>query len=129
MKPKIKSSLILVVTLFIGIAIGFEISEIMIKKRFESFKDVREPKGFVNMFNEILKPGENQKAEVDSILLKYHKQIDSVFKSGFAVVKTQMDSMRTELSKILNKEQMDRFDKEREKMKNPPRDHKPPPSF
>lgn len=127
MKPKMKSSLILFVTLLIGIAIGFEISEIMIKKRFDSFKDVREPKGFVDMFNEILKPGDNQKSEVDSILLKYHTKVDSVFKSGFEFVKINMDSMRNELSKVLDKEQMDRFDKEREKMEKRPRDHKPPP--
>jgi len=127
MKPKIKSSLILFVTLLIGIAIGFEISEIMIKKRFEAFKDIRKPKGFVDMFDEMLKPDEKQKPVVDSVLLKYHAQIDSVFKSGFAFLKANMDSMRVELSKVLTKEQMDIFDKEREKMEKPPRNHKPPP--
>ena len=47
-KNKTKSFLIILITLIIGIAIGFEISEILeIKKRFDEFREIRAPRGFV----------------------------------------------------------------------------------
>jgi hypothetical protein len=129
MKTKLKPFLILLVTLLIGIAIGFEISEIMIKMRFDEMKAFREPKSFVNIFEDIIRPDKNQKTVIDSILLKYHVKMESVTKKGMSEVSGIMDSMKVELKPVLNQEQIKRLEAEFSRMKHfpPPRDRGMPP--
>jgi hypothetical protein len=117
---KAKSLLVLLITLVIGVAIGFEISEIMLKNRFEEMKSFREPKGFVNIFEDIIKPDNNQKPIVDSILVKYHKKMEAVTRSGMAQVSVMMDSMQVELKTAINEEQFHRLNNEMTRMKNRP---------
>jgi len=116
-KTKTKTFLIILITLIIGIAIGFEVSEILIRKRFDEFKNLRQPKGFVGIFENMIKPDENQKPILDSIILKFHKRINNTM----AIVKMQMDkqidSLSVELKPYLTKEQMDRFKNEMMRMK------------
>ncbi|MDR3626538.1 MAG: hypothetical protein P4L45_06880 [Ignavibacteriaceae bacterium] len=120
----IKSLLILVITLVIGIAIGFEISEISIKKHFEKMDSFRKPEGFIKIFDGIIKPDNIQKAGIDSILFAYHEKIEKITHSGMDSVSKMMDSMNVELKTKLNKEQAARLDEEMQRMKkNPP----PPP--
>jgi hypothetical protein len=124
MKPSIKAFLILTITLVIGIAIGFEISEISIKKRFEEMDSFRKPEGFIRIFDGIIKPDNDQKPLVDSILYKYHEKIEIVRHSGMDEVSKMMDSMKAELGTKLTKAQSNCLDEEMQRMKkNPP----PPP--
>lgn len=117
MKPKTKSILIILVTLVIGIAIGFEISEIFAEKRFENFRRIREPKGFVRIFDEIIKPDKTQKPVIDSIVLKHHAQVDTLISLGRQQLQRQMDSLRIALKPHLTDEQMKNFDNHVERMK------------
>jgi hypothetical protein len=119
MKPSIKFSLILIITLIIGIAIGFEISEISIKNRFERPENFRRPEGFLKIFGDIIKPEKDQKPVVDSILLKYHTRIEQHAQNSFMEISKQIDSMKIDLGKVLNKEQMARFEEEMNRMKRP----------
>jgi hypothetical protein len=130
MNAKLKPFLILFITLVIGIAIGFEISEILIKVRFDELKAFKEPKGFVKIFEEIIKPDSSQKSTTDSILLKYHVKLENVTKKGMAEVSNMMDSMKVELKTVLNKDQIKRLEEEMSRMKRqppPPRDGRMPP--
>jgi hypothetical protein len=120
MKANVKSFLILIVTLLIGCAIGFEISEISIKKQFEEMDAFRKPQGFVRIFEGIIKPDKNQKAEVDSVLLKYHEKMENVRHTGMNEVSKMMDSMNVELKSRLNKDQIARLDSEMQRMKKNP---------
>jgi hypothetical protein len=116
MKPSVKFSMILIVTLIIGIAIGFEISEISIRARFERPGNFRRPEGFLKIWSDVIKPEKNQQPIVDSILLTYHKRIDQFVKNSFEEVTKQIDSMKIALSKILSKEQMQRLEEEINRM-------------
>ena len=123
MNTKVKSSLILFAVLVIGVAIGFELSEISVRHKFHRIEEFRERHGFVNMFEDIIKPDKYQLPIVDSILLNYHNQMDRIAKSGMHQVSTQMDSMITDLNKILNQDQKSHLKNEMERMKRFP----PPP--
>jgi hypothetical protein len=123
MNAKVKPFFILLVTLLIGIAIGFEISEISIKMRFDEIRAFKEPKGFVNIFEEIIKPDNNQKPVINSILLKYHNKMENITKKGMSEVSNMMDSMKVELKTVLNQEQIQRLEEETSRMKRQP----PPP--
>ena len=74
MKHRIIVFLILTIALFVGIAIGFEISEISIKKRFEEIDSFRKTEGFIRIFEGIIKPDNAQEPVVDSELYKYYKK-------------------------------------------------------
>jgi hypothetical protein len=120
----LKSALIIITTLVTGIAIGFELSEISIKNRFEKIDSFKEPQGFVRTFEEIIMPDNDQKVKVGSILLKYHNKIDKVTKSGMNEISLKMDSMAVELKQILNEEQQARLNEEMQRMKRMPPPHK-----
>jgi hypothetical protein len=130
MNAKIKAALLFIIVLIIGMAIGFEISEISIRNKFHQMEQFRKPRGFVEMFDEIIRPSDIQKATVDSILIKYHQRIDQVTQSNMVVISNQIDSMKVELRKILQKDQIDRLDEEMSRMKHqpplPPNDGRPP---
>lgn len=117
MKAKTKSFIIILVTLVIGIAIGFEISEILIKKRFDEFKKVGAPRGFVDMFENIIKPDNIQKPAIDSILLRFHKGVEKIRTASMAQMDKRIDSLITELKPHLTKEQIERFNNEMMRIK------------
>lgn len=120
MNSIIKSTLIIFIVLVIGIAIGFEISEILIRHRFDRMDSFRESRGFIHMFEGIIKPTSNQKPVVDSILTKYHEQMENIAKNGMHEVSKQMDSMKGDLSKVLDKDQNIRLEDELLRMKRQP---------
>jgi hypothetical protein len=130
MKTKLKPFLILLFTLVIGIAIGFEISEILIKIRFEEMKVFKEPKSFVKIFEDILLPEPGQKPVIDSILVKYHIKMEAITKKGMAEVSVTMDSMKNELKTVVNEDQFKRLEEEMSRMKHmpPPRERAMPPN-
>jgi len=126
MNTKVKSSLILCAVLLIGVAIGFELSEISVRHRFARIEDFREPHGFVRMFEPIIKPDNNQKPIVDSILVNYHNRLDNISKTSMQNVSEQMDSMVVELNKVLNVDQKTHLIKELERIKRFPPPPPPP---
>lgn len=123
MNIKLKFSLILLATLILGIAIGFEVSEISVKVRQEKINSFREANGFVGRFESIIMPDAEQKPVISSILLKYHKIIDSTSKVANTQVSNLIDSMIVQLKKNLKKDQIERFDNEIKRMKNGPPPH------
>jgi hypothetical protein len=123
MRNKVKSSLIIIITLIIGIAIGFEISEINIRHKFERMDAFRRPDGFLKIFDGIIQPDSNQKPVVDSILTSYHKRIETITKTGMEQISNYIDSMNAALKPILNNSQRNNLDKEMLRMKK----HEPPP--
>jgi hypothetical protein len=120
-KTRTKSLFIILITLIIGIAIGFEVSEILIKKRFEEVRSVRDPKGFVNMFENLIKPDEKQKPVVDSILLKHHERINEIMTANRQLMDKQIDSLRIVLKPYLTNEQVEHLNAEIMRMRRGPR--------
>lgn len=127
MNIKLKFSLIFLLTLILGIAIGFEISEITVKMHQERINSFREANGFVGRFESIIQPDAAQKPVISSILLKYHQIIDSTSKAGMTQVSNLIDSMIVKLKKNLKDDQLERLDNEIARMKNGP--PPPPPNF
>lgn len=123
MKPTVKSSIILIVTLLIGIAIGYELNGMLFRYRFDAPKMMRRPEGFVNHFENIIKPDEAQKKKLRETILKYHTRIEDVSNKNMQRVGQLIDSMNTELRSQLTKEQAARLDGMIQNMKKfPPPD-------
>jgi hypothetical protein len=118
MKAPLKSTLIIVVTLLIGIAIGFQISEMTLKSQFRKMSEFRQPQGFLNFFEEVIKPGPEQKKIIEPIILKYHNITDSVARSSFKKFGSLLDSMQVELKPNLTGEQNKNLAKRLSEMRN-----------
>ncbi len=129
MKPTLQTTLILIVILVLGIGIGFESSEILMRRRFEKMESFRGQDGFLQKFDEVIQPDATQKPVVDSIIRKYHAQIERHAKTMFTYFNSMIDSMQTELKDKLTTDQVNRLNEEILRMKNPPpmHDHPQPP--
>lgn len=122
-KTNTKTLIIILVTLIIGSAIGFEVSEILIKKRFDEFRNIRQPRGMVDIFSNIIKPDEKQKPKIDSIIFSFHNRVDKIMNESRKKMDKQLDTLRLELKPYLNDDQMKRFDDEIKRIKmNVPND-------
>ncbi len=80
---QIKSTLIILTTLIIGMGIGFEIGEIIVRGHFDEMNEFRQPRGFVTVFEDIIKPDSLQKPLINSILLKYHEKMEKISKERY----------------------------------------------
>lgn len=121
MKPTLRATIVLLVILLLGIGIGFEIGEILFRKHFEEMEAFRGPQGFVNKFDDLIKPDADQKAKVDSILMQHHQKLDQISQNIRTELDKQMDSMKAELKPLLRDDQYQRLINEFNRMKNPQR--------
>jgi hypothetical protein len=117
MKPTVKTTIVLIVILLLGIGIGFEIGEILFRKHFDEMDSFRSPGGFVGKFDAVIQPDAAQKAKVDSILLSYHLRLEKIGEGIRKQLDEQVDSLQSELKPILTPEQNDRLVAEFKKMK------------
>jgi len=97
MKTPVKTIALFLVTLLIGMGIGFELSELILKRHFAQMQEWRRPEGFVKFYEDIIHPDENQKKIIEPILLKYHKRLDSLTTIGFQYYISTKDSIKAEL--------------------------------
>ncbi|MGE5498749.1 MAG: hypothetical protein ACM3Q2_11790, partial [Syntrophothermus sp.] len=110
MKTPFKTIAFFLITLIIGIGIGFEISEMILKKHFEKMQEWRRPEVFVKFYEDAIVPDANQKKKIEPILLKYHKRLDSLTTKGFQTFGSTIDSLKAELSANITSEQKKRLE-------------------
>ncbi len=113
MNLKVKSSLIIIVTLIIGIVLGIILTRSFFwpPSMFDKMSALRSPEGFAERFERIIDPSESQKEKIREILQfhfqKMHNQ-STEFRQRFMQIN---DSLRAELDPILNDDQKERLDK------------------
>ena len=117
----LKSTVLLLLTLFIGFALGWYSSTAWEKHKREKFfaemranRDKGErfsiPKKMINL----IQPTEAQKDTVDAIVQKYHEKFIAKSVGDFEFVKTMFDSLFLELKPVLTKEQYSRLEDRRQ---------------
>jgi len=106
MKTKTKSILIIVSTLFIGIALGFLISTRVIENRVDKYRRMQTKDGFQEKFYEIVEPTDEQKVLLNKVMEKFHSKFDNLR----GEMKLNFDSLHTEMEKVLTEEQMKKLE-------------------
>ena len=124
MNLKVKSSLIIIVTLIIGMVLGviFTRSFFRPPNMFDIMSELRSPRGFAERFERIIDPSESQKEKIRYILQLHFERIHNQsqqFRKHFIELS---DSLRADLDPILNEDQKERLDKMEERF----REHKRP---
>lgn len=118
MNMKVKTTLIILFTLLIGIILGIFIDRTIMRFRFQKrFTEVRRERGITRLLEDLIRPDESQYEAVKNILEKYSKRLHDHREKSFQEMNVVMDSMRAELDQILTDEQKARLKKDMERMK------------
>lgn len=106
MKTRSKTILVLFVTLLIGMVLGAQIHSIWMWHNFRrmAFR-MRTPDGFIERFERIIEPTEEQREAIRKLLEKHHEKLIR-FRRDFPAM---MDSLRKDMDAILTEEQKARL--------------------
>jgi hypothetical protein len=131
MNVKLKSTIVIVSTLIIGMVLGSVITAAFIKNRaFDRIAELRHERGFVNRIERLIQPEEEQKEKVREILALHFDKMHVLGEEMRINFKAMNDSLIKDLEPILHPEQIERFKKRMERMKRfegpPGKPHRPP---
>lgn len=131
MNVKLKSTIVIVATLLIGMVLGSVITAAFVKNRaFDRIAEMRNERGFVKRIERIIQPDDDQKEKVREILVEHFEKMHQLGEEMRITFKTMNDSLIKDLEPILHPEQIERFKKRMERMKRfggpPGKRHGPP---
>ncbi|MBD3387103.1 hypothetical protein GF407_19520 [candidate division KSB1 bacterium] len=126
MKIETKTSFILLVTLLIGIAIGFLFNRVLDRKKVDQFRDLHESRGFFHLFERILDPTPAQQDTMQQILDGYFARFRDLRRHQTMELRALVDSLEADLMPVLTEEQKKRLLEKRQLFKDRPRRFPPP---
>lgn len=134
MKTTTKATLILSGVLLLGIVIGFFVSSSYLRfshhKRVDEF---RRGEGFIAEMEQMIEPLPEQKDQVRAILRRHSEWMKQFSEEQLQIFKKSIDSLNSEISKVLTPEQAARFNQRIKEMgRHPPMripGPPPPPPF
>ena len=110
MNVKIKTSLLLISTLLIGLIIGALTGVYFSRKMtHERMSRLRTQEGFISRFEKVIQPLDKQKEMVRKLLSKHYLKIDSMSTEIRTYMNNHNDSLLTEMKDILDEEQLERL--------------------
>ncbi|MBN2411463.1 hypothetical protein JXQ31_07205 [candidate division KSB1 bacterium] len=126
MNIHIKSALILLTTLLIGIIIGALGMNLFRNQRQVNFENFREQKAFMHLHEGILQPtSEAQRDSIHKILTQNLPKFRELGLKHRAEMSALIDSMQKQLAPILTKEQLERLNNRRSFIQRPRRGEPP----
>ena len=122
MNIKLKTTILLVSSLIIGVVIGLLIGPLLQRNILEKrFKNFREPDRFIEKIYDIVSADESQKERIKEILTAHHKRMLDFH----AQIKIQMDSLQHDMKNVLTPQQMKRLERILKGRERPPFHRKP----
>ena len=106
MDIKVKTALILIVTLLIGIVFGAMLYRAMFQSKVKGFLEMRTPDGFIRKFENAVDTTPDKKEKIKKILDKYGEQFFEMNQEHRKEVSLLFNSLREELAEILTPEQI-----------------------
>jgi hypothetical protein len=106
MNIKVKTALILIGTLVIGIVLGAMLNRALMQMRIKGFLAMRTHKGFVERMEKIIQPAATQQKEVTAILDKYALQFDAMHEEFKGRIDSLLNSFKNDLTPVLTPDQM-----------------------
>ena len=113
-KNQIKASILLIVTLLLGLILGGLGSQYLIENRFEQMAKMRYPEGFVNVFEQIIDSKGTEADTVRVILREHHIKFMELNNQHLENIESMIDSMRNDLEPFLTEEQIEHISKRME---------------
>jgi len=121
MSMKSKVTFIIVITLVLGIFVGFMLNRIYSQSRVRNILSRRSPDFFVTFYERILEPDTKQSKMIGEILDTHAKQVSAIRENFQEELQSLFESMKAQIEPILTPEQKERL-KERFPRPSPYRD-------
>lgn len=110
MNVQVKSSIIIIVTLIIGVLLGAMVSGPLLHSRMDRrLHGMRTAHGLADRFEDIVQPDESQRDTVRAILAVHSRQVHEIMSRSHAELSEAMDSLQNELAPVLTEDQKDRL--------------------
>lgn len=113
MKIETKTSFILLITLLIGMAIGFLLNMVFLSRKVDQFRNLHQTRGFIHLFEGLIEPTESQHDTLQQVLKTYYQRFHDLRMQHIDELRTLIDSLQTDLMPILTEEQKRRLNKKR----------------
>jgi hypothetical protein len=126
MKIETKTSFILLVTLLIGIVIGFLFNMTLGHKKAVELRSLHESRGFFHLFKGMLEPTPAQQDTMQEILARYFPRFRDLRLRHTNQLRALVDSLEADLMPILSQEQKKRLYEKRQLFKKRPHRFHPP---
>lgn len=110
MNTKSKTTLIILGTLMIGIAMGALVSGTWRQQREHRFERMMPHQRFLQVMERIIQPTDEQREAIDQILEKRSEQISAIQEEHESEVRAILDSLRSDLASVLTEEQRTRLE-------------------
>lgn len=111
MNIKAKTTLIIIITLIIGIVLGALLNRAFMHLRIRRAFDTVNPSRFMVMLERAIGPNPDQKKLVKEILQKHAKDVAELRKNLSDGMQSSFASMRKDLDSVLTSEQKERLEK------------------
>lgn len=126
MNIKVKTALIIISTLIIGIIFGFLLSRAYLHHRIRRAFTMLNPNMFMTYFEHTINPTPEQREQIRKIIQKHAKTVTELQKDLREGMESSFESLRKELDSILTPEQKERMEKMmRDRKPWRPRDRRP----
>ncbi len=109
MSTKSKVTLVFIITLALGIAVGAMLNRTYSQRRIRSILSSRSPDFFVTFYERILEPGTKQSKMIREVLDNHAKRISEIRENFTDEMQSELESMKAEIDPILTPEQKERL--------------------
>jgi Spy/CpxP family protein refolding chaperone len=125
MNIKVKTALIIISTLIIGIIFGALLSRAYLHQRIKRAFTMVNPDRFMTFFEQTISPTPEQHEQIKKIIREHAKTVSELQKNLREGMESSFESLRKELDSVLTPEQKERLEKMmRDRRPWPPRDRR-----
>ena len=110
MNMKVKTTIVIIITLIFGIVLGAMINRTFTHRRIRRAFDAVNPGRFTMILERAINPTEEQTKQIREILQNHAKQIEKMRKEAMEGMETSLQSLKKELDSVLTPEQKDRLE-------------------
>jgi hypothetical protein len=111
MNIKLKTTIVIIFTLAIGIIIGAMLNRTLTQNRIKNILSRRDPGRFAALYEKIIEPTPEQSKLIREVLGKHGKRISEIRKKFHEEMKSEFELMKKKMDSILTPEQKKRLEK------------------
>lgn len=111
MNVKIKTALIIIITLIIGIFLGAMLNRALLRHRIQKTFFMHKPDGLVFFIEEMIQPEGDQRDQLRTIVEKHAGRMEEMRKKFFQEMQAERESFLKEIEPLLTPEQKERLKK------------------
>jgi hypothetical protein len=109
MNVKVKTALIIIITLIIGVFLGAMLNRALLRHRIRKTFSMHKPDRLVFFIEEMIQPDDDQRDQIRSIVEKHADRMKEMRKRFFKEMEAERESFLKEIEPLLTPEQKERL--------------------